>query len=147
MLLFLEQNQIHFTFKMRQKSILCLLTNETLTWMGIKVNTLHGVGGRTSGNKMKRGRTAVKGNGTVGLTEGRKEGRKGEKKDYQLSVQSPAGFVIGGQKRKRKKLTRRKDGPVSAASQSTPMHPLISRSPRVHNKSCSTETGEMLPQS
>lgn len=56
---------------------------------------------------MKRGRTAVKGNGTVGLTEGRKEGRvkgrKGERKDYQLSVQSPAGFVIGGQSKKKNK--------------------------------------------
>lgn len=52
---------------------------------------------------MKRGRTAVKGNGTVGLTEGRREGRKGERKDYQLSVQSPAGFVIGGQSKKNKK--------------------------------------------
>lgn len=52
---------------------------------------------------MKRGRTAVKGNGTVGLTEGRKEGRKSERKDYQLSVQSPAGFVIGGQSKKNKK--------------------------------------------
>lgn len=78
----------------------------------------------------------MKGNGTVGLTEGRKEGRKSERKDYQLSVQSPAGFVIGGQSKKNKKKTRRrKDGPVSAASQSTSLHPLsstlISRSSRV----------------
>lgn len=82
---------------------------------------------------MKRGRTAVKGNGTVGLTEGRKERRKSERKDYQLSVQSPAGFVIGGQSKK--KTRRRKDGPVSATSQSTSLHPLsstlISRSSRV----------------
>lgn len=53
---------------------------------------------------MKGGRAAVKGNGTVGLTEGRKNGRKGERKDYQQSVQSPAGFIIGGQKIRRKKI-------------------------------------------
>lgn len=35
------------------------------------------LGGRNSGEKMKRRRAAVKGNGTVGLTEGREGGKEG----------------------------------------------------------------------
>lgn len=68
----------------------------TLTRMGMEVDTLKLLGGWNSRNKMKGGRAAVKGNGTVGLMEGRKNRRKGERKDNQQSVQSPAGFIIGG---------------------------------------------------
>lgn len=103
---------------------------------------------------MKRGRTAVKGNGTVGLTEGRKEGRKSERKDYQLSVQSPAGFVIGGQSKKNKKKNKRKKRwpcvccqsvHITASSQLHSHQQVLQGVFPPYNKVSYTETGEMLP--
>lgn len=74
-----------------------------------------------AGSKIKRGRTAVKGKRTVGLTEGRKDGRK----DYQLSVQSPAGFVIGGPKRKRWPCVCCQSVHITTSTQLQSHHPVL----------------------